>query len=174
MPTDRNGYRGFAQPLLLIVALVVAGIGVAVFVGSKNLVGTVLGVKTRSENNYRYKTDGIKVTVISPDASWDLTEYLCDSVEQCQKSTTSGKWWATISGGPTTEDGHDVFIEIADGWKDAKFLKVAVKETGLGNIYMNSGMDEQYHLYDLSAQSVGNMPSQVVFRRSSSAVDTNQ
>lgn len=121
--------KGFAQPYLLIVMLAAIGVGVAVFVGSKNLVGLVLGAKTRSENIYQYRTNGIKVTVISPKSSWDLTEYLCDTKEQCQKSATSGKWWATVSGAATTEDGHEVFIEKAEGWKDYEFMRLGVKSS---------------------------------------------
>jgi len=127
MPTSRRIPKGFASPYLLIVALVVIGVGVAVFAGSKNFAGLVLGAKTRSENIYQYKTNGIKVTVISPSSSWDLTEYLCDTKEQCQTSSTSGKWWATVSGAPTTEDGHEVFIEKAAGWTGYGFLRLEVK-----------------------------------------------
>ena len=119
--------KGFAQPYLLIVLLAAVGIGVTVFAGPKNLVGRVLGAKTKSENIYQYKTNGVKVTVISPNSSWDLTEYLCASKEQCQKSLTAGKWWATVSGAATTEDGHEVFIEKASGWSGYGFLKIVVR-----------------------------------------------
>ena len=129
MPANRKMPRGFARPLLLIVVLVVVGVGVAVVVGSKNLFGLVLGAKTRSENIYQNKTSGIKVNVISPSSSWDLTEHLCDTREQCQKSATAGKWWATVSGAPTTEDGHEVFIEKAGGWKGYGFIRLEVRSS---------------------------------------------
>ncbi len=150
MPTNRKMPQGFAHPLLLIIVLVIVGVSVAVFAGSKNLISSVLGAKTRSENIYQYQTNGIKVTVISPKSSWDLTEYLCDSKEQCQKSATSGKWWATVSGAPTTEDGHEVFIEQADGWKGYGFIKISVKSPN-GTIYMLLNTSETSAIVDTTA-----------------------
>lgn len=147
MPTDRKMLKGFAHPYLLIVMLAVIGVGVAVFVGSKNLVGLVLGAKTRSENIYQYRTNGIKVTVISPSSSWDLTEYLCDTEEQCQKSPTSGKWWATVSGAPTTEDGHEVFIEKAEGWNGYESIRLGVKSSS-GVSYRLLGTQETSAIVD--------------------------
>ena len=156
MPANRKMPRGFARPLLLIVVLVVVGVGVAVVVGSKNLFGLVLGAKTRSENIYQNKTSGIKVNVISPSSSWDLTEYLCDTREQCQKSATSGKWWATVSGAPTTEDGHEVFIEKSSDWVNYGFLKIAVKEAGVSNNYLKiDGSNERQLILDISTIGTG-------------------
>jgi len=162
MPTGRISSKGFAQPLMLLVALVAIGAGMAVFAGSKNLIGAVLGAKTRSENLYQNKASGVKVTVISPKSSWDLTEYLCDTKEQCERSATSGKWWSTLSGASTTEDGHEVFIEKAESWNQYEFLKIVVKEAGPESVYMSSSIGGLYYLYDL--QGAGGLSSQVVFR----------
>lgn len=149
MPTDRKSLKGFAHPYLLIVMFAVIGVGVAVFVGSKNLIGLVLGAKTRSENIYQYRTNGIKVTVISPSSSWDLTEYLCDTKEQCQKSVTAGKWWATVSGASTTEDGHEVFIEKAEGWNSYGFMRLGVKSSS-GVPYRLLGTQETSAVVDIT------------------------
>jgi len=153
MPTNRKMPRGFAHPYLLIAILAV--VGVAVFLGSRNLVGLVLGAKARSENIYQYRTNGIKVTVISPSSSWDLTEYLCDTKEQCQESATSGKWWAMVSGAPTTEDGHEVFIEKAVGWNGYGFIRLGVKSLN-GIPYRLLGTQETFAIVD-TAMSVANL-----------------
>ena len=150
MPTNRKMPQGFAHPLLLIIVLVVIGVSIAVFAGSQGLIGKVLGAKTKSENIYQNKTAGIKVTVISPKSSWDLTEYLCDSREQCQRSATSGKWWATVSGAPTTQDGHEVFIEQAEGWKGYGFMRLGVKSPN-GTVYTLIDASETSAIVDTTA-----------------------
>jgi len=156
--------KGFAHPYVLIVALVLIGAGVAVFTGSQNLSGLVLGAKNRKENIYQDNTNGFKVTVISKNTSWDLLQYLCKTREECETSVTSGKWWATISGAATTKDGHEVFIERSDNWADYRFLKIAVREAGLGKSYLVPDSSGQYYLYDLSADVASSNPSSIVFQ----------
>lgn len=137
--------KGFAQPYLIVAVLVVIGAGVAVFAGSQNLSGLVLGTKTRNENIYQNRVDGLKVTVISPDASWDLMQYVCKSRDECESSPTGGKWWATVSGAPTTEDGHEVFIEKSNGWIDYGYFKVYAKSSA-GDLYHPVGLGGPYYI----------------------------
>ena len=142
--------RGFAHPYLLIAVLVIIGSGVIVYSGSKNISGLVLGTKTRKENIYYNRTSGIKVTVISPNSSWDLTEYLCATKEECEKSPTSGKWWKTVSGAPTTVDGHQVFIEKSADWFEYGYVKITVKTGGSSGMYLSvTGNDDKYLIVDL-------------------------
>lgn len=150
---------------MILAVLVIVGIGAAVFADSQNLTGLVLGAKSRKENIYQNKTDGLKVTIISPDSSWDLMQYLCKTRDGCSESPTSGKWWATVSGAATTEDGHEVFIEKSEGWADYEFLKVVVRKAGLGSGYLNSSAGGQYHLYNLSTAfgAVETLPS-IIFQ----------
>jgi hypothetical protein len=142
--------KGFAQPYLIVAVLVVIGAGVAVFAGSQNLAGLVLGTKTRNENIYQNRVDGLKVIVISPNASWDLLQYVCKTRDECETSPTSGRWWATVSGAPTTEDGHEVFIEKSPGWAGYGFLKVAVRQTGSSDIYLDPDIGGNYYTQDLT------------------------
>lgn len=120
--------KGFAHPYLLIVVLAVAGVIFTVLTSSSKLAGLVLGSKTYNLATYRDKTEGLKVVVISPNSSWDLVQYLCRTREECEKSQTSGRWWVTVSGAPTTEDGHEIFIEKSPGWEGYGFLKVVVRQ----------------------------------------------
>ncbi len=129
--------KGFAHPYLIVAVLVIIGAGVAVFAGSPRLAGLVLGTKSYDTKNYQNKVDGLKVTVISPNASWDLMQYVCKTRDECEKSPTSGKWWATVSGAPTTEDGHEVFIEKSSGWADYGFLKVVVRQANPVSQYLD-------------------------------------
>ncbi len=150
--------KGFAHPYLIIAVLVIVGAGIAFFTGSPNLAGLVLGAKTRKENVYQNKVDGLKVTVISPKASWDLVQYVCKSRDECEKSATSGKWWATVSGAPTNDDGHEVFIEKASGWGDYTYFKVYAKSSA-GVTYRTIGFSEPYYIVATSLT----MPPSVVF-----------
>lgn len=147
--------KGFAHPYLIIAVLVIVGAGVAVFAGSDSLSGFVLGARSRKENIYQNKTDGLKVTVVSPDSSWDLVQYLCKTRDECQSSPTSGKWWATVSGAPTTQDGHEVFIEKSDGWVGYPFIKLYAKSSG-GVTYRTYDSQEPYFISDTSLASSGN------------------
>jgi|GEM_PF-7022064 hypothetical protein len=154
--------RGFAHPFLLIVVLVLVGVGV-VAATSPKLSGLVLGAKNRKENIYDAKAVGLKVTVISPKASWDLVEYLCDTREQCQTSLTGGKWWATVSGAPTTQDGHEVFIEKAADWTEYSFLKLVVREAGVTGSYLHpTGSSEEFVV--VSTEETANYPSDLEFK----------
>jgi len=145
--------KGFAHPFVLVSVLVLLGIGVAVLAGPRNIAGLVLGATTRKENVYDTKTVGIKVNVVSPATSWDLTEYLCKSRDECTSALTSGKWWSTVSGAATTTDGHEIFIEESDGWADYNFIKIVVKESGsvVGEYLAPAGTNNSYALIDISS-----------------------
>ena len=143
--------RGFAHPYLLVAVLVVVGVVFAVFTSSAKLAGFVLGSRTYDLAPYQTKVDGLKVTVLSPTLAWDLMQYLCKTQEECEKSQTSGKWWATVSGAPTTEDGHEVFIEKSPGWEGYGFLKVMVRQGGSAGGYLTlGGNDAPYRVVDLT------------------------
>ncbi|MBU0649719.1 hypothetical protein KJ605_00745 [Patescibacteria group bacterium] len=141
--------KGFAHPYLLLAGLVVVGAGLIVYTSSKNLAGLVLGTTKRNENIYQRKTDGVKVTVISPNSSWDLVQYLCENRDECQTSPTSGKWWAAVSGAPTPQEGHEVFIQKSDGWQDYSYLKIYAK-SAKGAVYQTLETGQSYHLVETS------------------------
>lgn len=130
--------KGFAHPYLIVAVLAVVGVVFAVFTSSSKLAGFVLGSRTYDLDTYQNKVEGLKVTVLSPTSSWDLMQYLCKTREECEKSQTSGKWWATVSGAPTTEDGHEVFIEKSPDWEGYGFLKVIVKQANPSNRYLDA------------------------------------
>lgn len=142
--------KGFAHPYLMLAVVVIIGAGAAVLAGNGNLVGLVLGTRTQKENVYQNKTDGLNVTVISPKSSWDLVQYLCSTREECEKSPTSGKWWATVSGAPTGPDGHEVFIQRSDGWGAYPFIKVYAKSTN-GAVYRVQGSTNPYFITETTA-----------------------
>jgi len=119
--------QGFAHPYLLIALLVIVGGGVAVYSGSRHIAGLVLGTKTRKENIYQNRSTGIKVTIVSPNSSWDMMEYLCKTLEECEKSSTSGKWWTTVSGAPTAADGYEVSVERSADWGAYNYIRFSVK-----------------------------------------------
>lgn len=146
--------KGFAHPYLLIAVFALVGAGFAVFAGSSKLAGLVLGTKSYDLETYQNKVDGLRVTVISPNASWDLLQYVCKTQGECEKSPTSGKWWATVSGAPTTEDGHEVFIEKSPGWAGYGFLKVIVRQAGSSDVYLNPDNGGNYYIKDLAMYGV--------------------
>lgn len=156
--------KGFAHPYLLIAVLALVGAGFAVFAGSNTLSGLVLGSRSYNLENYQNKTDGLKVIVISPNVSWDLMQYICKTRDECEQSTASGKWWATVSGAPTTEDGHEVFIEKSPGWGGYGFLKVVVRKAGSASAYLLEPSGQGYFLYDLAGSGNSAASSSVVFR----------
>ncbi len=144
--------------LVAIVAFI--GVAFAVVTSSSKLSGFVLGSRTNNLDTFQTKADGLKVTVLSPSSSWDLMQYLCKTREECEKSQTSGKWWATVSGAPTTEDGHEVFIERSPAWEDYGFLKVMVRQGGSVGEYLrlegrNTG---SYYIVDIKTSlSIGDV-----------------
>ena len=155
--------KGFAQPYLILAVLVIVGVGIAIFAGSQDLAGFVLGAKSHKENIYQNNVEGLKVTVISPSSSWDLLQYLCKTRNECETSLTSGKWWATVSGAPTTEDGHEVFIEKSDGWSGYPYIKLYAKSSG-GVTYRTLDSQDPYFVADTTLAS----PTNYVFVANSS------
>ncbi len=152
--------KGFAHPYLLVAVLAVIGVIFAVFTSSSKLAGFVLGSRTYDLDTYQTKVDGLKVTVLSPTSSWDLMQYLCKTREECEKSQTSGKWWATVSGAPTTEDGHEVFIEKSSGWEGYGFLKVMVRSAKSTDSFLSTNYGQSYYLQDLSIVSTASVDFQ--------------
>lgn len=134
--------KGFARLYILILSFVfLLFVGVVAFSNFNKIFGLVLGAKDKRENVFRVATpseQAIKVLVVSPDYSWDLSQYLCQTYQECEKSISSGKWWATISGGPTNQEGHEVYIEKSQDWGDYKFLKLVVKQVGLSEKYLKT------------------------------------
>jgi len=152
--------KGFAHPYLLVAVLVVVGVVFAIFTSSAKLAGFVLGSRTYDLDTYQTKVDGLKVTVLSPTSLWDLMQYLCKTRDECEKSQTSGKWWATVSGASTTEDGHEVFIEKSPGWEGYGFLKVMVRQGGSAGEYLKlEGRNtDSYYIVDIKTSlSIGDV-----------------
>jgi hypothetical protein len=63
--------------------------------------------------------------VVSGVGTWDLVEYLCESLDECTDSAYSGKRWGTLSGGSST--GHEVVVEATKEWEDYEYIKYFVR-----------------------------------------------
>jgi len=107
---------------------------------------------------------GILVKVDSNYGNWDMSKYLCKSIDDCSSSLVSGKGLDTTSGG-TIKD-RDIAIEYTSDWADYSYLKIYVrsgwgsqvrdfKVTKLGNV---SGMVIQNMTYGGSDYSVVLIP----------------
>lgn len=133
--------RGFATAYLLLIVLILAGIGTVLFSSSKDFAGLVLGARSPRETILDKEATGVKITVISPDFSWDLIEYLCATKSECESFPTSGTWWATVSGAATDLDGHEVFVEKSEDWAGYNYIKF-VTRSARGDLYKLMGTDE--------------------------------
>lgn len=143
--------KGFAHPYLMLAVLVFLGAGATLLTTSPTVRGFVLGTQTHKENVYRNQ-ESVKVTIVSPHSSWDLVEYLCNSRDECEKSVSAGRWWATVSGGPTLPSGYEASLERSSGWGEYKYLKVAAKTAGANSTYLKTAdTGVSYYLVDLSA-----------------------
>lgn len=142
--------KGFVHPYLLLVAFAVIGVGVAVFAGSKGFSGFVLGSRSNKESVNTDKIDSYKVTVISPNSSWDLIQYLCKTHEECEKSSTAGTWWSAVGGAATTLDGHEILIDKSDKWSDYSFLKIFVRSSA-GDKYLLQNLGTEDLIIALSS-----------------------
>lgn len=143
-------FRSLARFYVLFLAAFIL-IGLVIF-AAPNKIGFILGAKDKRKDAYDVnipKSGVIKVLVVSPQHQWDLLQYLCKSLEECQYSEFSGKWWSTVSGGPTNQDGHEVYIEKSEDWRDYRFLKLMVKQTGLQDKYLKTDQGADSFIIEL-------------------------
>lgn len=137
--------RGFSVPLILIVVVTLT-----------LLVFWVLSAPSSDRDIKGFSTDqngnraGLSVFVSSDSSSWDLVEYLCETLSECIKSFTSGRRWATVSGGKVTM--HEVVIEKSDIWDEYSYMKLYVKPRW-GSFGRN---------FDI--ESLGNVPESDVYK----------
>ncbi|KKT84886.1 MAG: hypothetical protein UW82_C0007G0002 [candidate division WWE3 bacterium GW2011_GWC2_44_9] len=151
MPTIHQA--GIVRPAILLLLTVLFGVFVAVAAGSPDFKGLVLGVSSQNGDAEKPAPLGIKVSIVSPDSSWDLDEYLCSSKNECLNSATRGKWWSRVSGAKTGDYGYEVFIEKSQEWDGYAFLKRSAKKSGAngGFVLPQTGGNYNYYMLDLSS-----------------------
>ena len=92
---------------------------------------------------------------INSNGTWDFFEYLCKTLSECENTLTSGKKFATISGGSTTD--HEVVVASTASWKDYDYIKVFAKpgwgsiSSGFSLTNLNSTIDATIKTYTDSA-----------------------
>lgn len=110
--------KGFSLPIVIIVALFIS-LPVIYFLSiSKPQQQTVKGVSS-------VKNSGFSIQIKSTNGTWDLLEFLCNDMDECTQSLTSGKRVETISGGIT--DSYEVFLEPSSDWDNYEFIKIYAK-----------------------------------------------
>jgi len=114
--------NGFSMPLVFIAVITSALLVVWIFSAprsssSENVRG--------SSTDYLENRVGLSVFINADSSTWDLVEYLCETLPECKESLTSGRRWATLSGGEVSM--HEVVIEKSALWDGYSYLKLYVK-----------------------------------------------
>lgn len=145
--------RGFARPFILIVSLILIGLPVAFIAYSNSSSASefvnrnilkVLGnddVKGANITSDNYSKPGFSINIISS-GTWNLQEYLCKTLEECNKSLTSGKNIGSISGAKT-DDVKEIRIVSTAEWGEYQYIKYFVRS-------WNSGL-QNFRVLDLGS-----------------------
>jgi hypothetical protein len=118
--------KGFSSTLILIIIALLLVLPIALWV-SFNKISSSLSkesVKGASSSTI-YAKPGFSVKVVSKGGGWDLFQYLCKTIEECEISVDSGKRGGTVSGGSV--DSKEIIIGFDPSWSEYKYIKYYVK-----------------------------------------------
>ncbi len=144
--------RGYAVPLILILVLAILIVPVIFWIStnSVNLSSSTPEVRGAVSVSGNKSSKGFSVTVTANNAdTWDLIEYLCQSVDECVVSIDSGRQWGIVSGGKS--DLHEVVVNVPNDWQDYDYIKYFVRSGWFGD---NRGF---------KVVSAGNVPGSEVY-----------
>lgn len=118
---------GFTVPFILIFISVFASVPVLFwFVKSNNVSdGSIQGVTTQAEDVF----EGVRVKITSGSGTWDISTYVCDTLDECKSHLNSGRRVNVVSGGKVND--YIVDFKRSNDWEGKKYLKIFAK-TGWG------------------------------------------
>ncbi len=118
--------KGYSVPIVIIAIVLFLLLPLSLFVykNNFNLSSTPKSVKGASVEGDGFSRPGFSVTISSKNGNWDLVEYLCKSIDECNQSLYSGVRWGVTSGGAT--ENHEVVIENGE-WEKYSYIKYFVR-----------------------------------------------
>lgn len=155
--------KGFIKPIVALFVLGIFATTVAVIAGNPNIKGIVLGTSSVEEVSIQDLSQDIYVSVVSPEASWNLTLYLCTDLSECTLTEDGGRWYSRISGAKTDTSGYEVAIPKPKDTGSYSYLKAVARQSGSnGKLLKPVGNNEAYIMIKLANFSDFN--SKVVFK----------
>lgn len=150
--------KGYSVPILLIVMSLLVALPVLFWVASNNFNfaqsadGSVKGTSTSQLSS----KPGLGITVTSEGGTWDLVEYACKTLDECNVSLSSGKRLGTVSGGIV--ENYQVTLLSSTDWDEYSFLKYYVRSawgTGArGYKVLNAGNLQDSKIYNMTSDDV--------------------